>query len=166
MPTVSSATTEWMPRSRTLVKTINSKRTDKVSQAKRGTRRAAFSGSQKLFLSRVEKCEDEAERPGRPPVKKGRVAVDGDLLQSGRMRHRRHGRGIHLVDRKLLCHGFVCSALLCGCGVFLDAVWSSGPSSPVYARGARMMSPGVLRCPHVLLVRSRRQTRLTDWAVA
>jgi hypothetical protein len=59
---------------------------------------------QEPFLPGVEKCDDKAEGPSRPPVKKRRVAENGDLLQSGRMRQRL-GRGIRLVDREL-CHGF------------------------------------------------------------
>src|SRR4029453_13950550 len=85
---------------------------------------SAFSSSQKLFLRGVENGEGEAERPGRPPIEKGRVAVYVDLLQSGRMRHRRDERGIHLVNPQPLCHGYVSSAVECDRAI-PNAAWAA-----------------------------------------
>jgi hypothetical protein len=39
-----------------------------------------------------------------------------DLLQSGRAKYRRDGRGIRWGDRELLCHGLVSSAVQVGPG--------------------------------------------------
>ena len=62
---------------------------------------AARRRGQKLFLASVEKCEEETERPSRPPVQEIGVAIDADLLNgSGLSRNR---GGIRFGKGKLLC---------------------------------------------------------------